>query len=87
MPTLKESGINLIQTSPFGLVAPKGTDPKVVQTLHDAFKKAMDMPNYKESLAKFDMDTYYMDSATYKQYALDTMKTEKAIIEKLGMGK
>ena len=33
------------------------------------------------------MDTYYMDSATYKQYALDTMKTEKAIIEKLGMGK
>lgn len=87
VPTLKESGINLIQTSPFGLVAPKGTDPKVVQILHDAFKKAMDMPNYKESLAKFDMDTYYMDSATYKQYALDTMKTEKAIIEKLGMGK
>jgi len=55
--------------------------------LHDAFKKAMEMPNYKESLAKFDMDTYYMDSATYKQYALDTMKTEKVIIEKLGLAK
>jgi tripartite-type tricarboxylate transporter receptor subunit TctC len=86
-PTLKEVGINLVQTSPFGLAAPKGTDPKVVQALHDAFKKAMEMPNYKESLAKFDMDTYYMDSATYKQYAVDTMKTEKAVIEKLGLGK
>jgi tripartite-type tricarboxylate transporter receptor subunit TctC len=87
VPTLKESGINLIQASPFGLVAPKGLDPKIKQVLHDAFKKAIEMPNYKESLAKFDMDTYYMDSATYRQYAIDTMKTEKVIIDKLGLGK
>ncbi|KQP15843.1 tripartite tricarboxylate transporter substrate-binding protein [Pseudorhodoferax sp. Leaf265] len=86
-PTLKEVGINLVQTSPFGLVVPKGTDPKVAQVLHDAFKKAMDMPNYKESLAKFDMEPYYMDSATYKRYAVETMKTEKLIIEKLGLAK
>ncbi len=85
-PTLKEVGINLVQTSPFGLVVPKGTDPKIAQVLHDAFKKAMEMPNYKESLAKFDMDTYYMDSASYRKYAVETMKTEKAIIEKLGLG-
>lgn len=86
-PTLKESGINLVQTSPFGLVVPKGTDPKIAQKLHDAFKQAMEMPNYKESLAKFDMETYYMDSATYAKYAVETMKTEKVIIEKLGLGK
>lgn len=86
VPTLKESGIDLVQTSPFGLVAPKGTDPKIIATLHDAFKKAMEMPNYKESLAKFDMDTFYMDGATYKKYAADTMKTEKLVIEKLGLG-
>ena len=84
--TLKEIGINLVQTSPFGLVVPKGTDPRVAQVLHDAFKKAMEMPNYKESLAKFDMETYYMDSASYQKYAVETMKTEKAIIEKLGLG-
>ncbi|WP_326541544.1 tripartite tricarboxylate transporter substrate-binding protein [Pseudorhodoferax sp.] len=86
-PTLKEVGINLVQTSPFGLAVPKGTDPKITQQLHDAFKKAMEMPNYKESLAKFDMEPYYMSGAAYKQYALDTMKTEKAIIEKLGLAK
>ena len=87
VPTLKEVGINLVQTSPFGLVVPKGTDPKITQVLHDAFKKAMEMPNYKESLAKFAMDTYYMDSAAYRKYAVETMKTEKVIIEKLGLAK
>jgi len=86
-PTLKEVGINLVQTSPFGLAVPKNTDPKVVQALHDAFKKAMEMPNYRESLARFDMEPYYMGGETYRQYAVDTMKTEKAIIEKLGLGK
>ncbi|MGC3987791.1 MAG: tripartite tricarboxylate transporter substrate-binding protein [Pseudorhodoferax sp.] len=86
-PTLKEVGIPLVQTSPFGLVVPKGTDPRIAQQLHDAFKKAMEMPNYKESLAKFDMEPYYMDGATYRKYAVDTMKTEKVIIEKLGLAK
>ncbi len=61
MPTLKESGINLIQTSPFGLVAPKGTDLKSFRHCMTHSKKPLDMPNYKESLAKLDMDTYYMD--------------------------
>lgn len=85
-PTLKESGIDMVQASPFGLVLPKGANPKVVAILHDAFKKAMEMPNYQESLAKFDMETFYMDSAAYKQYAVRTMKTEKAVIDKLGLG-
>ncbi len=86
-PTLKEIGINLVQTSPFGLAVPKGTDPKIAQQLHDAFKRAMEMPNYKESLAKFDMEPLYMSGAAYRQYAIDTMKTEKAIVEKLGLAK
>ncbi len=84
--TLKESGINLVQTSPFGLALPKGVDPKVVKILHDAFKQAMEMPNYKEALAKFDMDTLYMDGPTYTRYVADTMKAEQAVIAKLGLG-
>ena len=87
VPTLKELGMGIVQASPFGLVAPKGTDPKIVQKLHDAFKKAMEMPNYRESLAKFDMEPYYMSSTQYAQFAADTVKKEKAIIEKLGLAK
>ncbi|WP_454721160.1 MULTISPECIES: tripartite tricarboxylate transporter substrate binding protein [Cupriavidus] len=87
VPTLKELGYGIVQTSPFGIVAPKGTDPKVVKKLHDAFKKAMEMPNYRESLAKFDMEPYYMSSEQYAHFAADTVKKEKAIIDKLGLNK
>ena len=87
VPTLKELGMGIVQTSPFGLVVPKGTDPKIVQKLHDAFKKAMEMPNYRESLAKFDMEPFYMSSEQYAAFAAETVKKEKAIIEKLGLAK
>lgn len=87
VPTLKELGMGIVQTSPFGLAAPKGTDPKIVKKLHDAFKKAMEMPNYRESLAKFDMEPFYMNSEQYAQFAAETVKTEKAIIEKLGLAR
>ncbi|CAG9171542.1 tripartite tricarboxylate transporter substrate binding protein [Cupriavidus respiraculi] len=86
-PTLKELGMGIVQTSPFGLVAPKGTDPRIVKKLHDAFKKAMEMPNYRESLAKFDMEPFYMGTEQYAQFAAETVKKEKAIIEKLGLAK
>jgi len=84
-PTLKESGIDLVQTSPFGLVVPKGTDPAVVKKLHDAFKQAMEMDNYVKSLDNFDMQPYYMSSEDYSKWAADTFKTESAVLERLGM--
>src|SRR5690606_27254479 len=38
VPTLKESGVNIVQTSPWGLVGPRGLDPAISAKLHDAFK-------------------------------------------------
>nr|MBF0683736.1 tripartite tricarboxylate transporter substrate binding protein [Pseudomonas sp.] len=85
VPTLQELGLGIVQTSPFGLAVPKGTDPAIVKKLHDAFKQAMDMPNYRESLAKFDMQPFYMDSEEYTRWAAKTFESEKVIIEKLGL--
>ncbi len=85
VPTLKELGMGIVQTSPFGLVAPKGTDPKIVQKLHDAFKKAMEMQNYRDALAKFDMEPYYMNGQEYAQFAAETIRKEKALIDRLGL--
>ena len=47
-PTLKELGLNLVQNSPFGIGAPKGTPDAVVKRLHDAFKQAMEQDSYKD---------------------------------------
>ena len=86
-PTLRELGINIVQNSPFGIGAPRGTPPEVVQRLHDAFKRAMEDPSYVQALARYDMVPIYMSSAGYTKFAQDTFATEKALIEKLGLAK
>ena len=87
VPTLKELGIDIVQTSPYGLVAPKGTPAEVVQKLHDAFKQALEMPSSVEALAKYDMLPNYMSSAQYTEFAKDVSQREKVIIERLGIEK
>ena len=54
-PTLKELGLNLVQNSPFGIGAPKGTPDAVVKRLHDAFKQAMEQESYKTALARYGL--------------------------------
>ncbi len=86
-PTLRELGVDIVQNSPFGIGAPKGTPADVVRRLHDAFKTAMDQENYRSALARYDMEPIYMDTAAYRQFAQDTYQREKAVIEKLGLAK
>jgi tripartite-type tricarboxylate transporter receptor subunit TctC len=86
-PTLKELGIDIVQNSPFGIGAPKGTPPEVVKKLHDAFKQAMEEPSYVAALGRYDMLPNYMSSSDYAKFAQTTFTREKALIEKLGLGK
>jgi tripartite-type tricarboxylate transporter receptor subunit TctC len=87
VPTLKELGVDVVQNSPFGIGAPRGTPPEVVKKLHDAFKKAMEEPSYVQALARYDMLPIYMDSAQYTRFAQETFRSEKALVEKLGLAK
>ncbi|WP_076997355.1 tripartite tricarboxylate transporter substrate binding protein [Variovorax sp. KK3] len=87
VPTLRELGIDIVQTSPWGLVAPKGTHPKVQARLHDAFRQAMEMPAFKASLARFDMEPDYRDPAQYQRFAVASMKREKDILDTLGLSR
>ncbi|WP_428003408.1 tripartite tricarboxylate transporter substrate binding protein [Acidovorax sp.] len=86
-PTLKELGLNLVQNSPFGIGAPKGTPDAVVKRLHDAFKKAMEQESYRTALARYDMVPMYMSTSAYQKFAQETFTREKALVEKLGLAK
>lgn len=86
-PTLKELGVNLVQNSPFGFGAPRGTPPAVIKRLHDGFKKAMEEKSYIDALAKYDMLPVYMGTAQYQKFAEETFAREKALIEKLGLAR
>ena len=87
VPTLTELGLGIVQASPYGIGGPKGMDPGLVKTLHDAFKQAMEMTNHVEALAKYDQELMYMGSQEYSRFAAETFKKEKALIEKLGLAK
>ena len=86
-PTLKELGLNIVQNSPFGIGAPRGTPPAVVKRLHDAFKSAMEEASYVQALSRYDMVPMYMSSAGYSKFAQETFAKEKALVEKLGLAK
>ena len=86
-PTLKELGLDIVQNSPFGIGAPKGTPAPVVKRLHDAFKQAMEQDSYKTALARYDMVPMYMSTAAYQKFAQETFAREKALVGKLGLAK
>jgi tripartite-type tricarboxylate transporter receptor subunit TctC len=87
VPTIKELGYPFAFDSPFGLGGPKGMDPAIVKTLHDAFKKAFDDPKSQELLDKFNFAGSYLNTADYAKFVPDLVASEKAIVEKLGLVK
>ena len=64
-PTAKELGIDIVSYSPYGIVGPKGMDPKVVKVLHDAFRKTLDDPEHLKVLAQLDQVYWYKSSEDY----------------------
>ena len=85
VPTAKELGYNVVGNSPYGLVGPKGMDPAVMKTLHDAFKKAMDDPKHVELLDQLNQDAWYRSGEDYAAWARATYAKDKLLIERLGL--
>jgi tripartite-type tricarboxylate transporter receptor subunit TctC len=85
VPNLKESGIDMISNSPFGIGGPKGMDPAVVKILHDAFRKGMEEQSYKDSMIKLDQEAFYLDTAAYHAYAMKQVEEQKQLVEELGL--
>lgn len=87
VPVLKEVGIDLVANSPYGIGGPKGMDPKVVQVLHDAFKKGLDEPVYRAALEKFDQELFYLNTEDYNKHARQQIEEAKRLVQDLGLAK
>jgi tripartite-type tricarboxylate transporter receptor subunit TctC len=85
VPTLRETGIDIVSASPYGIAGPKGMDPGVVRVLHDAFKEALYDPSHTAILDRFDMPIMYKDSADYTAFARQLAKEEGDMVRKLGL--
>jgi tripartite-type tricarboxylate transporter receptor subunit TctC len=84
-PTARELGFDVVSYSPYGIVGPKGMDPAVVRTLHDAFRKALDDPEHLKVLEKLDQVYWYKSSEDYAKWAAETLKAERSTIERVGL--
>jgi len=85
IPTLDELGYKTVSDSPFGVCGPKGMEPAVVRTLHDAFRKTLEDPAVLATFEKYDQSVIYMNTETYTKWARETFEAEKATIERLGL--
>ncbi len=85
VPTLDELGYATVSDSPFGVCGPKGMDPAVVATLHEAFRRTLNDPAVLATFDKYDQSVIYMNTAQYTRFARETFAAEKATIERLGM--
>ena len=85
VPTLKELGYNLVVSSPWGLVGPKGMSASTVKMLHDTVKKAMDNPEFAKLIDRLDQEVNYMNSETYAKFARETYDQEGLVVKRFGL--
>jgi len=85
VPTLRESGVDIVSSSPYGLAGPKGMDPAHVRALHDAFREALFDPAHIAILDRFDMAPWHLGPDEYLTFARRTYAEEGEMIRRLGL--
>ena len=84
-PTLKELGIDIVSTSPYGVGGPAGMDPAVVAVLERVLKEALEDPAHVALLNRFDMTPAYLNSADYTVAARKQYEEDGAMIRRLNL--
>ena len=79
--TFKEAGVDLVMNSARGYVAPKGTPKEIVDFLADAFKKAMDEPDYIEEMESMGLPIKYLGPEEYKQFNIDEKESYDELVK------
>jgi tripartite-type tricarboxylate transporter receptor subunit TctC len=85
IPTMDEAGLKGFDASTWhGLVAPAGTPPKVIATLHDAAVKALQDPGVQASLGKLGVDIVASTPQEFQAYIKSEIPKWTAIVKASG---
>jgi tripartite-type tricarboxylate transporter receptor subunit TctC len=87
VPTMKELGFGVVDSSNYGIAGPAGMSPAVVRVLHDALKAGLFDPAHVAELAKFDQEPAYLGPEDYGQAMRAAYAAEKRTAERLGLSK
>ena len=85
LPTMDEAGLKGFEASTWhGLVAPAGTPPEVIKTLHDAAIKALADPGVQASLGRLGVDIVGDTPDEFKAYIAAEIPKWAAIVKASG---
>ncbi len=82
VPTLRELGYDFATAISYLVVAPHGTPAQIVKKLEDAYRKAMDDPEFIEYMKKAGIKVAYRNSADTKKHLEEANKRfEKMVVD------
>ena len=83
VPTLRDLGYDMVVTSPFGIVGPRGVPPEIVDTIHTAFRKAWEDEASQAIVNRWDMPREYLGPADYLAFARARAEYEREWVQRL----
>ncbi len=85
VPTLLESGYDIIAPSLISIIGPKGLSRQVVDTLHGAFKKAMEDPDFIKVSRQVDQPPMYRGPEDLAKHLVKMNGEVGGLIRSLGL--
>ncbi|HWU37154.1 MAG TPA: tripartite tricarboxylate transporter substrate binding protein, partial [Candidatus Acidoferrum sp.] len=87
VPTLLELGYDITAPSLICIVGPKGVPPKIVETLHGAFKKAIENPDFIKMSDQMDQPVLYRSPQDLGRHLTEMNEQVGTLIKNLGLRK
>ncbi len=82
-PTLMELGYDMVVTSSYGIVGPRGVPAEIVDILHRSFKKAWEDEASQAVVRRWDMPREYLGPAEYLAFARARVAYEREWVQRL----
>ncbi|ONI48020.1 hypothetical protein AN644_02995 [Candidatus Epulonipiscium fishelsonii] len=86
VPTFEELGIDMDFTQMFGIWAPIGTPPEIIETLDDAIKVVCESQSYIETVTTLGYTSSYLDTQEYKITLAQSLEDINVLGETLNDG-
>lgn len=83
VPTAAEAGVKISTGTWRGILAPQGTPPDIVKTLHDAFSAATQDKDFRDFMTKGGFSIDYLDSGAFGRFMEEEDRVSKRVSEQL----
>jgi tripartite-type tricarboxylate transporter receptor subunit TctC len=87
VPTLVESGIDLVSSVYYSITGPKGMQPEVVKVLHDAFKKGMEEEVFTRFLRNSHLQSMYLSGKDTHARLRSDFEVYGKVLDQIGIKK